>query len=126
MHENTPRRVKRVVRKPVQQENIVVDTLRETWAHMLTNVLVPGIRDSLYESGVGLLSSVIYQDAPQARGAAVGRGQSVHRKNYNKMHRERPRFTERDQRNMRFEKFTFDSHKEAKAVLDDLMSTLSQ
>lgn len=126
MHENTPRKVKRVVRKPVQQENIVVDTLRETWAHMLTNVLIPGIRDSLYESGVGVLSSVIYKDAPQARGAAVGRGNAANRVNYNKKHREKPRFTERDQRNMRFEKFTFDSHKEAKAALDDMMSALSQ
>lgn len=27
---------------------------------------------------------------------------------------------------MRFEKFTFDSHKEAKAALDDMMSALSQ
>ena len=127
MHEKEPRRVKRVVKKPVQQENLIVDSLRETWAHMLTNVLIPGIRDSLYEGGVGVLNTLIYQDdQPQARGAAVGRGKAVHRKNYNKMHRQGPRFSERDQRNMRFEKFTFDSHKEAKGVLDDMMSALSQ
>lgn len=126
MQENTPRKVKRVVRKPIQQENIVVETLRGAWTQMLHDVLIPGIRDSLYESGVGVLNNVIYRDVPQARGAAVGRGKAANRKNYNDMHPKKSRFDARDRRNMRFEKFTFDSHKEAKAALDDMMAAVSQ
>lgn len=127
MAEKQPRKVKRVVKKqPARQGNIFTDTLQEAWSHMLTEVLIPGLRDSLYESGIGILSSLIYKDAPQARGAAVGRGQNPHRVNYNKPQTTRPRFSKRDQRNMRFENFTFDSYKEAKRVLDELYANLSQ
>lgn len=127
MAEKTPRKVRRVVKKqPVRQENIIADTLREAWEHMLTEVLIPGIRDSLYESGVGVLNSVIYKGVPQAKGAAVGRGKDAHRTNYNKIGQSRSRFSARDQRNMRFENFTFDSYNEAKRVLDDLYANLSQ
>ena len=128
MSESTPgpRKVKRVVKKqPIQSENVILDSLRDAMSHMVTNVLIPGLRDSVYQGGVSVLNALIYQGEPGPKGKAYNYGSRKHT-SYDRFSRNRSPFLERDRRAMRFDRFSFDTYKEAKEVLDNLYSSLSQ
>lgn len=128
--ENRPvKKVKRVPRQqpgnhpPMHKDNVVLESLAVVWNNVMHEVLLPSLRDMLFEAVTEGANRVIYKEGTRTRSSAA-KHKGGHT-NYNSISKG-PRFSKKDQNMMMFDRLTFDTRAEAQQVLDDLYSAISQ
>ena len=132
MNKKAPKPVKRVKRVPRQRvekyppmhkDNVVRESLSIAWSNILSEVLLPSLKDMAFEAVTEGANRVIYKEGTRSRSTAARTKNS--RTNYNKVS-QGPRFSKRDHNMMSFDRLLFDTRAEAQQVLDDLYSAMSQ
>lgn len=132
MKEKEPKPVKKVKRvprnqpgqyPPIHKDNVVLESLSIVWENVMHEVLLPSLKDMLFEAVTEGANRVIYKEGTRTR-STTARTKGG-RTNYNAISKG-PRFTKKDQNMMLFDRLTFDTRAEAQQVLDDLYSAISQ
>lgn len=132
MSKKEPKPVKRVKRVPRQQadgyppmhkDSVVMESLSLVWDNVVHEVLLPSLKDMLYEAVTEGANRVIYKEGTRSR-STIARTKNG-RTNYNSISKG-PRFSKKDHNMMSFERLTFNTRAEAQQVLEDLYSAMSQ
>lgn len=114
--------VKRVVRRRKVEQDPVGDTISVVWSYIWADVLIPALKDMLFEGVTEGANHLIYREGMAPRGSSVRKKRG--HTNYNAA--SKPSYSKRDRKHMNFDKIVFDTRAEAQDVLKDLYAAIEK
>ena len=120
--EGTRKPVKRVVRRRKVSQDPVSDSLSVVWSYIWADVLIPALKDMLFEGVTEGANHLIYREGMGPRGSSIRKRRG--HTNYNAA--SKPTFSKRDRKRMTVSNIVCYTRAEDQDILKDLHAAIEK